>query len=137
MPPRQAAQRSLEPLPVSVVQVDGAWKILGRSSVDIIKHGGYKLSALEIENHLLEHPDIAEVAVCGVADEAYGEHVGAVVVLAPGAPNLDVAALRSWAKEFIAEYKVILATQIVFALACAALEGVVIWDRVLDVFQIR
>jgi len=90
----------------TVQRVDGAWKILGRSSVDIIKHGGYKLSALEIENHLLEHPDIAEVAVCGVADEAYGEHVGAVVVLAPGAPNLDVAALRSWAKEFIAEYKI-------------------------------
>ena len=42
---------------------------MGRSSVDIIKSGGYKLSALEIENKLLAHPEIAEVAVVGVVAE--------------------------------------------------------------------
>lgn len=37
---------------------DGVYWILGRTSVDIIKSGGYKISALEVERHLLSHPDI-------------------------------------------------------------------------------
>ena len=44
----------------------GSWRILGRKSTDIIKTGGYKVSALEIEDVLLEHPSIAECAVVGV-----------------------------------------------------------------------
>ena len=55
---------------------------MGRSSVDIIKSGGYKLSALEIENTLLVHPRIAEVAIVGISDRTWGEAVAAVV--APG-----------------------------------------------------
>ena len=54
---------------------------MGRSSVDIIKSGGYKLSALEIENTLLAHPQIAEVAVVGIADRTWGEAVAAAVAL--------------------------------------------------------
>ena len=54
---------------------------MGRSSVDIIKFGGYKLSALEIESTLLAHPQIAEVAVVGIADRTWGEAVAAVVAL--------------------------------------------------------
>ena len=54
---------------------------MGRSSVDIIKPGGYKLSALEIENTLLAHPQIAEVVVVGIADRTWGEAVAAVVAL--------------------------------------------------------
>ena len=54
---------------------------MGPSSVDIIKPGGYKLSALEIENTLLAHPQIAEVAVVGIADRTRGEAVAAVVAL--------------------------------------------------------
>jgi len=88
-----------------VQRVDGAWKILGRNSVDIIKHGGYKLSALEIENHLLLHPDIGEVAVCGVEDPHYGELVGAVVVLKAGA-SLELEALRTWSSDQMADYKI-------------------------------
>ncbi len=42
-----------------------AYKILGRTSVDIIKSGGYKISALDIERHLLSHEDITDVAVVG------------------------------------------------------------------------
>ena len=57
-------------------------RIMGRSSVDIIKSGGYKLSALEIENTLLVHPQIAEVAIVGISDRTCGEAVAAVV--APG-----------------------------------------------------
>ncbi len=45
--------------------VDGVYKILGRTSVDIIKSGGYKISALDIERHLLSHDDITDVAVVG------------------------------------------------------------------------
>lgn len=47
---------------------NGYFKILGRSSVDIIKSGGYKLSALEIESKLLEHPKILDVAVVPVSN---------------------------------------------------------------------
>ncbi len=55
------------------------WRILGRSSVDIIKSGGYKISALGIENVLLAHPGIRECAVVGVPDPIMGEVVAAVV----------------------------------------------------------
>ena len=55
---------------------------MSRSSVDIIKSGGYKLSALEIENTLFVHPQIAEVAIVGISDRTCGEAVAAVV--APG-----------------------------------------------------
>lgn len=44
---------------------DGVVKIVGRMSVDIIKSGGYKISALDIERHLLEHSDIKDIAVIG------------------------------------------------------------------------
>jgi len=45
----------------TAVYEDGAFRIVGRTSVDIIKSGGYKISALDIEQHLLNHPDIVEV----------------------------------------------------------------------------
>ena len=51
---------------------DGVVRLLGRTSIDIIKSGGYKLSALEIEAVLLEHPAVAEVAVIGVPDADLG-----------------------------------------------------------------
>lgn len=60
------------------------WRILGRSSVDIIKSGGYKISALGIENKLLEHPDIAECAVIGLEDEVQGQIIAAVVACKGG-----------------------------------------------------
>lgn len=47
----------------TAVYKDGVYWILGRSSVDIIKSGGYKISALEVERHLLAHPDIFGRAV--------------------------------------------------------------------------
>ena len=54
---------------------------MGRSSVDIIKSGGHKLSALEFESTLLAHPQIAEVAIVGISDRTWGEAVAAVVAL--------------------------------------------------------
>ena len=88
----------------------GHVQILGRTSVDIIKSGGYKLSALELEEHLREHPWVGEVAVVGVPDETWGERVVAVVV--PSAAFADTPSetageqLREWMKQRIAAYKV-------------------------------
>lgn len=89
---------------VAVVE-NGIYRILGRSSVDIIKTGGYKVSALEIEETLLTHPDIKEVAVVGVPDPVWGERVVAALVLREGA-IFDLKALRAWGKERLATYKV-------------------------------
>ena len=66
---------------IAVVE-QGYYRILGRSSVDIIKTGGYKVSALEIEEVLREHLAIREAAVVGLPDPEWGERVGAAVVLA-------------------------------------------------------
>jgi len=81
---------------------DGTFRILGRTSVDILKSGGYKLSALEIEEALREHPAVLEVAVIGVPDETWGERVVACVV-----KRSDVTAteLRDFAKKMLASYK--------------------------------
>lgn len=83
---------------------DGApFRILGRSSVDILKSGGYKLSALEIEEALREHAAVGEVAVVGIADEAWGDRVVAAVVLRGAC---TAGELRAFAKERLAGYKV-------------------------------
>ena len=85
---------------------DGFVRLLGRTSVDILKSGGYKLSALEIEEVLREHGAIAEVAVVGVPDEAWGDRVVAVVVPAPGRDaECATEPVRAWAKERLAPYK--------------------------------
>ncbi len=84
---------------------NGVYRILGRSSVDIIKTGGYKVSALEIEEVLRTHPQIKDCAVIGLADDEWGERVAAALVLKPeSAITLD--SLRSWAKERLAAYKI-------------------------------
>ena len=83
----------------------GNYRILGRMNVDIIKTGGYKVSALEIEEVLRSHPDIQECAVVGVEDPEWGERVCAALVLHPHS-QLTLASLRSWAKQQLAVYKV-------------------------------
>ncbi|QLE51143.1 long-chain fatty acid--CoA ligase [Nostoc sp. C057] len=84
---------------------NGSYRILGRMSVDIIKTGGYKVSALEIEEVLRSHPNIQECAVVGVADIEWGERVCAALVL-QGSQPLTLESFRSWAKERLAVYKV-------------------------------
>ncbi|PXY32238.1 acyl-CoA synthetase [Prauserella muralis] len=64
---------------------DGYVRIVGRKATDIIKSGGYKIGAGEIENALLEHPAVAEVAVTGEPDDDLGERIVAWVV-ADGEP---------------------------------------------------
>jgi malonyl-CoA/methylmalonyl-CoA synthetase len=86
---------------------DGFVRLLGRTSVDILKSGGYKLSALEVEEVLREHEAVAEVAVIGLPDETWGDRVVAVVVPARGrAAECEAEALRAWAKDRLAPYKV-------------------------------
>jgi malonyl-CoA/methylmalonyl-CoA synthetase len=84
---------------------DGRYRILGRKSIDIIKTGGFKVSALEIEEALLAHPDIAECAVVGVPDPEWGERVTAAVVCRSGA-ELTAELVRGWVRERLAPYKV-------------------------------
>jgi malonyl-CoA/methylmalonyl-CoA synthetase len=93
----------------------GAYRILGRTSVDIIKSGGYKLSALEIEDVLRDHPAILECAVVGTPDPDYGERVAAAVELRPG-ESLELDGLTLWAKERLAPYKIPRALRVVAAL---------------------
>jgi malonyl-CoA/methylmalonyl-CoA synthetase len=89
------------------VDADGYYRILGRTSVDILKSGGYKLSALEIEEAMREHPAVLEVAVVGVPDATWGERVVACVVPRPGrSDECAEEALRGFAKERLAPYKV-------------------------------
>ena len=89
---------------IAVVE-EGACRILGRDNVDILKTGGYKVSAIEIEEVLRTHPDIQECAVVGVQDVEWGERVSVALVLQPG-QNLSLEALRQWAKDRLAPYKV-------------------------------
>ncbi|KAH6832447.1 AMP-dependent synthetase and ligase family protein [Perilla frutescens var. hirtella] len=97
------------------VDEDGYYVILGRTNADIMKVGGYKLSALEIEAVLLEHPTISECCVLGLPDKAYGEAVSAIVI--PDSeikrkryeelkPALTLEELSTWAKEKLAPYKI-------------------------------
>ncbi len=89
---------------LAIVEED-CYRILGRMSVDIIKTGGYKVSALEIEEVLRTHPDIQDCAVVGVADPEWGERVCAALVLKDQA-ELRIEDFRRWAKDYLAVYKV-------------------------------
>ncbi|MER6021234.1 acyl-CoA synthetase [Streptomyces anulatus] len=72
---------------VGTVDEDGYVTIVGRKATDLIKSGGYKIGAGEIENVLLAHPGVREAAVTGEEDPDLGERVVAWVVAAdPGSP---------------------------------------------------
>ncbi|MFD3438043.1 acyl-CoA synthetase [Streptomyces sp. NPDC058685] len=65
---------------MAVRDPDGYVRIVGRKATDLIKSGGYKIGAGEIENALLEHPGVREAAVTGEADADLGERVVAWIV---------------------------------------------------------
>ena len=83
----------------------GYFKILGRDSVDIIKSGAYKISALEIENILLKNPSIKECAVVGIEDNKWGEIV-AVSITSAGKEDLSLENLQKWSTDFLSDYKI-------------------------------
>ncbi|MEZ3179819.1 acyl-CoA synthetase [Streptomyces pimonensis] len=79
---------------MAVRDPDGCVRIVGRRATDLIKSGGYKIGAGEIENALLEHPGVREAAVTGEPDPDLGERIVAWIVPAdPGSPpTLDALA---------------------------------------------
>ncbi|HMG93022.1 MAG TPA: acyl-CoA synthetase [Chryseolinea sp.] len=87
---------------VAEVDTDGYYKILGRKSQDIIKSGGYKISALEIEEVLRQHPLVKDASVVGLPDDEWGEIIAAALV-ADGA--IDESALSNWLRERLSKYK--------------------------------
>lgn len=87
---------------------DGSYRLLGRRSVDILKTGGHRVSALEIEEVYRAHPGVRDVAVAGVPDADWGQRVCAAwVPVAPASERPPGACeLRAWGKERLAPYKV-------------------------------
>ncbi|WP_229051399.1 acyl-CoA synthetase [Aeromicrobium sp. Leaf350] len=89
---------------LAVVDADGFHRIVGRESVDLIKSGGYRIGAGEIETSLLSRPEVHEVAVVGLPDEDLGQRIVAFVVTAEASDDLaaslvdHVATDLSWHK---------------------------------------
>jgi fatty acid CoA ligase FadD36 len=65
---------------MAVIEPDGTHRIVGRASTDLIKSGGYRIGAGEVENALLAHPAVREAAVIGVPDDDLGQRIVAYVV---------------------------------------------------------
>ncbi|MGQ0839107.1 acyl-CoA synthetase [Actinokineospora sp.] len=72
---------------MAVREPDGYLRIVGRRATDLIKSGGYKIGAGEIENALLEHPGVAEAAVTGEPDDDLGERIVAWIVAEGDRPS--------------------------------------------------
>jgi len=87
---------------IAVFEED-SYRILGRNSVDIIKSGAYKISALEIEEVLRTYPGIKDCAVVGIEDEEWGELVVASLIANPS--EIDLKALNNWLKAKLPNYK--------------------------------
>ncbi|KAJ5956644.1 hypothetical protein N7501_010923 [Penicillium viridicatum] len=83
--------------------------ILGRASIDIIKSGGYKISALDIEREILGLDYVSEVMVVGVEDEEFGQRVAATISLKQDQKttrkSLTIAELREDLRSRMAGYK--------------------------------
>lgn len=86
-------------------RVDGSIKIVGRRATDLIKSGGFKIGAGEIEALLQEHPAVAEAAVLGAPDPDLGESIVAFLVLRPGAREPTLHELAEWVTAQLAPHK--------------------------------
>lgn len=82
---------------------------MGRASIDIIKSGGYKISALDIEREILGLDYVSEVMVVGVEDEEFGQRVAATISLKTDqkmrCKNFTLAELREDLRSKLAGYK--------------------------------
>jgi len=85
---------------------NGYYRILGRNSVDIIKSGGYKISALEIEEVLRTHPQIKDCGVVGVPDEEWGEIVAASLIPKNTSDKIDTEAIQTWLRDKLPSYQI-------------------------------
>jgi acyl-CoA synthetase (AMP-forming)/AMP-acid ligase II len=88
---------------LGTIDADGYLRIVGRIK-DMFIVGGFNAYPAEIENLMLRHPRIAQVAVIGVPDERLGEVAKAFVVLEPG-PPIEPAAIVDWARAEMANFK--------------------------------
>lgn len=88
----------------AIVTDDSVYKILGRNSVDIIKSGGYKISALEIQEVLRQHPEVRDCAVVGLSDPEWGELIAAALITSE--TGVDFEDLKTWLKERLPGYKI-------------------------------
>ena len=86
------------------------YKIVGRTSVDVIKSGGYKISALDIEKEILAHPLIDDVAIMGLSDSVWGQRVFALIVLKNSINDdkqkFDLVEFKKWCKTRLPKYSV-------------------------------
>ncbi|MGL4423582.1 MAG: class I adenylate-forming enzyme family protein, partial [Gemmataceae bacterium] len=83
---------------------DGDLFLCGRVD-DMIVSGGENVYPIELENVLVQHPDVAAVGVVGIADAEFGQRLKAVVVAKPGHP-LDPAVLLAWLKPRVARHQI-------------------------------
>lgn len=80
--------------------------MIGRSSIDVLKSAGYKISALEIERVLLNNPKVRECAVVGIPDETFGQIVGVIIALETAGSCLPLKELEVYCKDYLAAYKI-------------------------------
>lgn len=90
---------------VGLVDEEGYIRLRGRRSVDIIKSGGFKISAREIEEVLQEHPDVEEIALVGIPCAEFGERIAAAVVPKKGGARSEEEWLESLADPRLASFK--------------------------------
>lgn len=93
----------------SVKYVDNSFQILGRTSIDIIKTGGYKVSALFVETIMLQNKVIKDIAVVGLPDSTWGQRIGALIVIDGNENNEHKKIkkdLKSWAETVLPPYSI-------------------------------
>ncbi len=88
---------------IGTISPDGYLTLTDRSK-DVIKSGGEWISSMELENHIMDHPAVAEAAVVAVPDERWGERPLATVVLRPGA-DVTYGQLRDFLAERVARWQ--------------------------------
>jgi len=90
-----------------IVRIDeaGFVRIVDRIK-ELIITGGFNVAPTEVENALVQHPDVADAAVVGLPSEHSGEEVVAAIVLKPGVTDPDVEAIREFARGILTPYKV-------------------------------
>jgi malonyl-CoA/methylmalonyl-CoA synthetase len=88
---------------LGTIAPDGYLRIVGRKATDLIKTGGFKVGAGEVEAALLEHPAVSEVAVVGLPDEDLGERIIAYVVARE--PTPEAQALIDHVSQLLAKHK--------------------------------
>jgi long-chain acyl-CoA synthetase len=87
------------------VDADG-WVHLADRATNMIISGGVNIYPTEVEQVLLDHPAVVDVAVFGIPDEEWGEQVKAALELVPGSDDHTVEAIREFARERLGRHKV-------------------------------